>query len=130
MIKKLTLLILLGIVTFSLFGCGSGEVKQVDYKQVEDLFSNDTGYLLIYIDDDNNYLTTLKDVSIKKNKDVLLYNPYKKDGENENNQPLYPEEEVKGNALYYIENGDIKTELDIEKIEETKLSKEIEIFME
>lgn len=111
--KRKLLVVFMGITIFTLVSCSNVGVDNVGIEEVEDLFDGGNGYLLIYIDDDNKYLSHLKETAKEKNKRVLSYNPYKKDGKNENDKPTYPDEDVEGNVLYYIEDGEIKSEVDV-----------------
>lgn len=106
-------------------------VEQIDYQTAQQFFQEDkNGYLLIYIDDDNNYLSYIKEISKRNNVKVYLYNPYQSDGKNENKKPLYPNKrEVNGNMLYYIENKKINKELNVNAYEGSDLEKEIVYFL-
>lgn len=124
--KNKLLVVLMGLVILTLVACGKSGVETVGIKEVEELFNGDSGYLLIYIDDDNKYLTQLKETAKEKNKRVLLYNPYKKDGKNDNEKPVYPEEDVEGNVLYHLVDGKIKGEVDVNVQQGVNLKEELD----
>ena len=127
--KKGYVLIAAVIVSVFLVACNAQKgIEKVDYDAVEKLFDGGSGYLLIYLDDDNNYLESVNSVAKEKDEQVLLYDPYKEDSENENSEPVYPEENVEGNYLYRIDKGEIKREVDVNVHQGTELMNELELL--
>lgn len=127
--KKGYVLIAAVIVSVFLVACNTQKgIEKVDYDTVEKLFDGGSGYLLIYLDDDNNYLESVNTVAKEKNEQVLLYDPYKQDNENGNSEPVYPEENVEGNYLYRIDKGEIKREVDVNVHQGTELMNELELL--
>lgn len=127
--KKYKLIIITLFTLIIISACSSGGgIKEVDIEKANELFDGESGYLLVYLDDDNKYLDELEKISKDKGKQVLLYDPYKKDGKTENNKPEYPEEDVEGNMLYLIKEGKIKGEVDVNVYQGTELENEVEFL--
>lgn len=118
------------IIVLFLTACGSSSgVEVIDKNEVDELLSNGSGYLLIDFDNDTKYLHDVEVVSEEMSKTVKSYDPHYADGKNknkDNGRPIRPEKNVEVNALYHIENGEIKQELLLDYYEGTERIKEIE----
>lgn len=130
--------ILLALLILSiglLVACTSknNQLKQVNIDEVNQYFEeNKTGFVLLVTDNDEYFIPTVERLAKERNIEVAMYNPYQSDGKNDNEgASIFPNStDVKGDAMYYVENNEIKGELAVNKYADSQLSKEVLNFMD
>lgn len=135
--KSLTFLFLI-MVSVSLVACsaeGSGDenFKQVDIDEVNQYFEDGkSGFVLIVTDNDEYFIPTVKRLAEEKNIKVAMYNPYQSDGKNDNEgASIFPNsKDIKGGALYYMENNEVQGELTVNRYADSQLNKEVLNFFD
>ncbi len=135
--KSLTFLFLI-MVSVSLVACsaeGSGDenFKQVDIDEVNQYFEDGkSGFVLIVTDNDEYFIPTVERIAEEQNVNVVMYNPYQSDGQNENEgASIFPKsKDIKGDALYYMENNEVQGELTVNRYTDSQLNSEIINFFD
>lgn len=137
MIKKTGFLfILLLAASISLVGCSSNNdayFKQINIDEANKYFEgNQTGFILLVTDNDEYFVPTVERLAKEKKVEVVMYNPYQSDGENDNKgTSIFPNSsEIKGDAMYYLEKNEVTGELSINSYTDSQLAKEVMNFMD
>lgn len=129
---------LLAVISVLLVACSSEakeseHLKQIDVDEVNKYFEgNKKGFLLIVTDNDEYFIPTVKRLAEEKNIKVAMYNPYQSDGKNDNEgASIFPNsKDVKGDALYYMENNEVQGELTVNRYADSQLNKEVLNFFD
>lgn len=133
-IKQKMFFLLLLVVSISLVACSSKPYfHQVDIDEANKYFDgNQTGFVLLVTDNDEYFIPTVERLAEENKVKVIMYNPYQSDGENDNEgASIFPKsKEVKGDAMYFLENNEVKGELQINRYTDSQLTKEVLNFMD
>lgn len=133
-IKQGLFFLLLLTFSVSLIACSSKPYfQQVDIDEANKYFEgNKTGFVLLVTDNDEYFIPTVKRLAEENKVNVIMYNPYQSDGENDNEgSSIFPNsKEVKGDAMYYLENNEVIGELLINRYTDHQLTKEVLNFMD
>ncbi|MGM9988807.1 MAG: hypothetical protein ACI35O_16495 [Bacillaceae bacterium] len=109
-------------------------LNQVNLEKVQALMNgDDEGFLLVIKDPDEYYLSSVKKVAIDKGVNVSLYHTHQPEGANtkEIDNPNFEyANKLKGSRLYYIEDGEITSQLRVNSYTDSKLVAEIQNFIE
>lgn len=134
MMKRNLLILLLLTISFSLVACSSKPYfQQVNIEETNKYFNdNQTGFVLLVTDNDEYFVPTVERLAEEKKVKVVMYNPYQSDGEKDNEgASIFPDSsDVKGDAMYYLENNEIKGELLINRYTDSQLTKEVLNFLD
>lgn len=105
---------------------------QTDIEETNTYFNgNEKGFVLLVTDNDEYFVPTVEQIANDKKVKVIMYNPYQSDGKKNNEGPsIFPDsEDTKGDAMYYLENNEIKGELLINRYTDSQLTKEVTNFI-
>lgn len=117
--KKMILSIISLSILLVLTACGN-EVgtEQISLEEFEEILEEGKDVnILVYFDNDSNYLKDVETVIEEQELAVKIYNPNESDGESNNGtgQVIYPENmELEYNTLYQIKEGQIINELQLD----------------
>ena len=128
--KKIVVLL---AVVLMLTGCGEKEYfKQIYLEDVKEYMEEDKdGFLLIVNKNNQDFQEYVKGVAESEEVEVGMYNAYQSEAEAEDNRPVLPSDDFdRFNELYYVENNEVKGNLDMGSYEDMKLTEEIKHFIE
>lgn len=137
--KKIFILMLLLLVGSVITACtgNSDDSKpyfyQTDIEETNTYFNgNEKGFVLLVTDNDEYFVPTVEKIANDKKVKVIMYNPYQSDGKKNNEGPsIFPDsKDTKGDAMYYLENNEIKGELLINRYTDSQLTKEVTNFID
>lgn len=132
----------LSLLVSSIFitACNSKDSKdpksyfyQTDIEETNTYFNDkEKGFVLLVTDNDEYFVPTVEKVAIDEDVKIIMYNPYQSDGKKNNEgASIFPNStDTRGNALYYLENNEIKGELLIDRYTDSQLFKEVLNFIE
>jgi hypothetical protein len=126
------IIILLAIVLL-LAGCGEKEYfKQIYLSDVKEYMEQDEdGFLLIVNENDQDFQEYVKGVAESEEVVIDMYNVYESEEGAEDNRPALPYEDFsRFNELYYVEDNEVKGNLDVGGYEDMKLTEEIKHFVD
>ena len=128
--KKIVVLL---AVVLMLTGCSEKEYfKQIYLEDVKEYMEEDKdGFLLIVNKNNQDFQEYVKGVAESEEVEVGMYNAYQSEAEAEDNRPVLPSDDFdRFNELYYVENNEVKGNLDMGSYEDMKLTEEIKHFIE
>ena len=126
-------IIVLLAVVLMLTGCGEKEYfKQIYLEDVKEYMEEDKdGFLLIVNKNNQDFQEYVKGVAESEKVEIGMYNAYQSETEVEDNRPVLPSDDFdRFNELYYVENNEVKGNLDMGSYEDMKLTEEIKHFIE
>ncbi|OLP64750.1 hypothetical protein BACPU_23400 [Bacillus pumilus] len=92
-----------------------------------------TGFVIITNETDATFLDVVQKALLEKKENALLFNVYRNDGENENTDGLsknpFRTEMPRVNAIYYIKDGTVYDEFNLEVYEGIRQQEELDYFM-
>lgn len=106
---------------------------QTDIEETNTYFNgNEKGFVLLVTDNDEYFVPTVERIANDKKVKVIMYCPYQSDGKKDNNDPIWPEpkDDIRGDAMYYFENNEIKGELLINRYTDSQLTIEVTNFID
>ena len=128
--KKIVVLL---AVVLMLTGCSEKEYfKQIYLEDVKEYMEEDRdGFLLIVNKNNQDFQEYVKGVAESEEVEIGMYNAYQSEAEAEDNRPVLPSDDFdRFNELYYVENNEVKGNLDMDSYEDMKLTEEIKHFIE
>ncbi len=115
--------------------CGSDYgVLIVSTDDVQQLIDNkQTGFVIITNETDAPFLDELQKVLLEKKENALLFNVFRNDGENQNTDGLsknpFRTEMPRVNVIYYLKDGAVYDEFNLEVYEGIQQKEELNYFM-
>ncbi|MGE7945041.1 hypothetical protein ACQKNB_23620 [Lysinibacillus xylanilyticus] len=106
---------------------------QTDIEETNTYFNdNEKGFVLLVTDNDAHFVPTVEKIANDKKVKVIMYNPYQSDGKKNNEgASIFPEsKDTEGDAMYYLEDNEIKGELPINSYTDSQLTKEVINFID
>ncbi|RKD26496.1 hypothetical protein BEP19_16800 [Ammoniphilus oxalaticus] len=120
-----------------LMACGSGGnggsyFTQTSFDEINRYFEGDQdGFVFITVDNDEPFVKTVEQVANQEKVTVWMYNPYRADGanRNEDGRPMYPDSsDIRGNSVFYMENNRVVGELPADGYAGSRLVEELTSF--
>lgn len=122
-----------------LVGCSEETSKntltQIKDSEVDKMMNGKKdGILLVVKETDGefeSYVNKIKNISEEKNKSVKMYNTFQPDGKELVDRDTFEyTSELKGERLYFIKDGEVQDELNINVLTGTQLNDEVENFID
>lgn len=108
------------------------QIKNSDVNQMMD--GKKDGILLVVKETDGefeSYVNKIKNISEEKNKSIMMYNTFQPDGKELVSRDAFEyTSELKGERLYFIKDGEVQDELNINILTGTQLNDEVEKFID
>ena len=124
--------VLLAIVLM-LVGCGEKEYfKQIYLGDVKEYMEEDKdGFILVVNENDQDFQQYVKGVAESEEVVIDMYNVYESEEGAEDNRPALPYDDFgRFNELFYIEDNEVKGNLDVGGYEDMRLTEEVKHFVE
>lgn len=128
--KKVVVLL---AVVFILAGCGEKEYfKQIYVEDVKEYMEEDKdGFILVVNKNNQDFQEYVKSVAESEEIEIGMYNAYQSEEGAEDNRPVLPFDGFdRFNELYYVEDNEVKGNLDMGSYEDGKLTEEIKYFLD
>ena len=128
--KKIGVLLALILL---LSGCGEKEYFKQIYLEDMNSYMEDgeNGFILVVNENNQDFQEYVKNVAESEEVAISMYNSYESEEGAEESRPVLPFEGFdRYNELYYIENNEVKGNLDLGSYEDTKLTEEIRHFVD
>jgi len=128
--KKIGVLLALVLM---LSGCGEKEYfKQIYLEDMKTYMEEgESGFILVVNENDQDFQEYVKNVAESEEVEIGMYNAYESEEGAEESGPVLPFEDFdRYNELYYVENNEVKGNLDMGSYEDTKLTEEIGHFVD
>ena len=126
--KKIMILL---VVVLMLAACGEKEYfKQVYLGDVTEYMKEDKdGFILVVNENDQDFQQYVKDVAESEEVVIDMYNVYESEEGAEDKRPALPADFKRFNELYYVENNEVKGDLDMGSYEDMQLTEEVKHFI-
>lgn len=128
--KKVVVLL---AVVLILAGCGEKEYfKQIYVEDVKEYMEEDKdGFILVVNKNNQDFQEYVKSVAESEEIEIGMYNAYQSEEGAEDNRPVLPFDGFdRFNELYYVEDNEVKGNLDMGSYEDGKLTEEIKYFLD
>ena len=125
------IVVLLGIVLL-LAACSEQEYfKQIYIDDMKEYMEEDKdGFLLVVNENNQDFQEYVKNVAEEEKIEIGMYNSYLSEEGAEESNPVLPFDGFdRYNELYYVEDNEVKGNLDVESYEDMELTEEIEHFV-
>jgi len=126
-------IVILLVMAILLAGCGEKEYfKQIHLSDVKGYMEQDEdGFLLVVNENDQDFQQYVKDVAESEEVAIGMYNVYESEEGAADKRPALPYDDFsRFNVLYYIEDNEVKGNLDVGGYEDMKLTEEIKHFID
>ena len=128
--KKIVVLL---AVVLILAGCGEKEYfKQIYVEDVKEYMEADKdGFILVVNENNQDFQEYVKNAAESEEVEISMYNAYQSEEGAEDNRPVLPFDGFdRFNELYYVEDNEVKGNLDMGSYEDVKLTEEINHFVD
>lgn len=135
--KKLIKLMTFFLVTSLLIGCSNDHsgLQTATTNHIQNTLDNkDSGFIVITNETEAVFLDEVQNILLEKDTTALLFNVFRNDGENKNKDGLshnpFDFEMPSVNALYYIQDGEVYDQYDLEQYVGLNQQTELSHFLE
>ncbi|MBT2583133.1 hypothetical protein [Planococcus sp. ISL-109] len=128
--KKIVVLL---AVVLILTGCGEKEYfKQIYVEDVKEYMEADKdGFILVVNENNQDFQEYVKNAAESEEVEINMYNAYQSEEGAKDNRPVLPFDGFdRFNELYYVEDNEVKGNLDMGSYEDVKLTEEINHFVD